>query len=181
MSIYIALLRGINVGGKRLKMAELRDLFTTLGLSHPKTLLASGNIAFHSTTTDPQHLVNLIEMGMIERFGFDAKIILRTPAAIQTVIDRHPFTTAQLADPQKLLVMFLRSAPSAAAVAAFQANFNGPEQVQFAGETLYSHYPEGMGRSKLDTKALEKALGVVATGRNWNTVNKLLGLAESIA
>lgn len=180
MTVQIALLRGINVGGKRMTMADLRALLAELGYEGAKTLLASGNIAFDAGDADPAQVVARLEAGIEAHFGFSAQVLLRTAAAVQAVIDAHPFTPAQLDQPKYALVYFLRAAPSEDTVAAFQAQHDGPEVVTVAGDVVYIYYGAGVGRSKLTNNTLEKALGVASTGRNWNTVNKLVALANEM-
>lgn len=180
MTVYIALLRGINVGGKRMKMADLRDVFAALGLADAQTLLASGNVAFQSDESDRAKLAAQIEAGITQKFGFDSRIIIRTAAEIQQVIQNHPFSDDQMADEAKLLVTFFGEAPSSGAVRALMEARSGPEDIHINGPEAYIVYPDGMGRSKLTNNFIEKHLQVTGTGRNWKTVNKLRDLAADL-
>lgn len=179
MPVYISLLRGINVGGsKQIRMAELKTLYESLGFGGTQTLLQSGNVVFQSETPDPDQIANSIEAGIEQRFGFQSRIILRTRDQWQEILQRHPFSIDQLAEPSKILVMFLRDAPAIEAVEMLMQAHTGPEVIYPGGHELYIYYPEGMGRSKLDHALIERKLKVIATGRNWNTVTKLLTLCE---
>lgn len=181
MPVYISLLRGINVGGsKQIRMAELKTLYESLGFGGTQTLLQSGNVVFESETTDPDQIANSIEAGIEQRFGFQSRIIMRTREQWQEVIQHHPFSAGQLAEPSKILVMVLRDAPTTEAVETLIQAHTGPEIIYPGQRELYIFYPEGMGRSKLDHALIERKLKVTATGRNWNTVTKLLALCENL-
>ena len=179
MTVYIALLRGINVGGKRMKMDDLRDVFAELGFENVQTLLASGNVAFQSDASDRAQVAAQIEAGIRQKFGFESRIIIRTAEEIQQVIQNHPFSEDHMADEGKLLVMFMGEAPSSEAVTALKEAHAGPEVTHISGPEAYIVYPDGMGRSKLTNNFIEKHLKVTGTGRNWKTVNKLRDLADS--
>lgn len=181
MPVYISLLRGINVGGsKQIRMAELKTLYESLGFGGTQTLLQSGNVVFESDSSDPDPIASDIEAAIEQRFGFQSRIILRTRDQWQEVIQRHPFSAGQLAEPAKILVMFLRDAPAAEALETLIQAHAGPEIIYHSRHELYIFYPDGMGRSKLDHALIERKLKVMATGRNWNTVNKLLALCETL-
>lgn len=178
MPVLISLLRGINVGGnKKIKMAELKALYEALGFSNVRTLLQSGNVVFESENDNPEQVTGQIEAGIMERFGFESKIIMRTRDQLQAVIAHHTFSEVQLAEPGKLLIAFLKSEPNAQQVEALREAHTGPEIIHHRGSELYIYYPDGMGRSKLDNTFIERRLKTTSTGRNWNTVNKLLALA----
>lgn len=182
MQTCIALLRGINVGGnKKIRMAELKELCEGLGLRDVQTLLQSGNVVFRSGEAVPEALAARLEAAIQARFGFEVRVILRTLAQWRAILAGHPFSEAQIAEPSKILLACLSAAPSEQAWAALLAGHSGPEIVQRSGAELYIFYTEGMGRSKLDNSVLERRLKVISTGRNWNTVHKLLTLAEEIA
>ncbi len=181
MPIYLSLLRGINVGGnKSIKMADLQRLYESLGFTGAQTLLQSGNVVFQTGQTDAAHIVRQLEARIEQTFGFPSSVILRTRDQWQTIIERLPFSAAQMAEPGKILVMCLRDEPTAAAFAELQAAYSGPEVLHLSGAELYIYYAEGMGRSKLTHVLLEKKLKTIGTGRNWNTVQKLLALAETM-
>ncbi len=182
MSIFISLLRGINVGGnKKIKMAELKSLYESLGLSNVKTLLQSGNVVFESENTDASQVAHQIEAGIQKNFGFESKIIIRTKEQWQATIAQHPFSTVQLEQPSKVLVMFLQNTPDEQSLKALIQAHTGTEVIHGSGQELYIFYTDGMGNSKLDTGFIERKLKITATGRNWNTVNKILTLTHTDA
>jgi uncharacterized protein (DUF1697 family) len=181
MPIWISLLRGINVGGnKRIKMADLRDLYADLGLEGAQTLLQSGNVVFESDQTDPVQLGQHIEAGIQDRYGFESRIILRALDEWRQVPQRNPFMDENF-DPSKLLIFLMERMPEPSAVDALLNAHTGVERIHADGQEVYVYYPDGMGRSKLSNVVIEKQLKVAGTGRNWNTVTKLLALAAGLA
>lgn len=181
MPVYISLLRGINVGGnKRIKMADLRALYKTLGFTGTQTVLQSGNVAFKADRSDSERIARHIENGIEQEFGFQSRIIIRSYDQFKTALQQHPYTDEQLQKPRKLLIVFLQSALPEGAVETLRATYDGPESIQARGQELYLYYPNGMGRSKLTLALIEKTLQVTGTGRNWNTSHKLLDLATTL-
>jgi uncharacterized protein (DUF1697 family) len=179
MSVQVALLRGINVGGHNLvAMSDLRDLCGALGLGGATTLLQSGNLVFQSDQLTGAELEQLLEVETAKRFNVSADYIVRSAAEWEKVVARNPFPKEAKNDPSHLLVMFLKAAPPAKSVAALQAAIVGPEIVRSDGKQLYIVYPAGIGRSKLTGALIEKKLGARGTGRNWNTVLKLLAICQ---
>jgi uncharacterized protein (DUF1697 family) len=175
MHTTISLLRGINVGGnKKIKMAELKTAYEALGFRDVVTLLQSGNVVFKTDETDLDALAERIEAGLKQQCALKTRILLRSPDHLRAIVADHPFTDAQLQDPGKILVTFMTREPDADAVAALIDGHSGPETIHHRGQELYITYPEGMGRSKLTNTVIERTLTVISTGRNWNTVNKLL-------
>jgi uncharacterized protein (DUF1697 family) len=179
MPTCISLLRGINVGGnKRVPMADLKRLYESLGFSQVQTLLQSGNAVFQSDQTDTAALTHLIEAGIQRTFGFESRIILRTPDQWRTLMTEHPFSSEQMADPAKILVFLLAAPPHSEGIPIVTAGVQPPEIVHLRGQEVYLYFGDGMGRSKLSTAWIEKQLRAVGTGRNWNTVVKLMALAD---
>lgn len=176
---YVALLRAINVGGsRRMKMKELRSVFTTIGLSDPVTLLQSGNVVFSPDSEDPEGLTAAIENAIGLAFGFDVEVVLRTGPDLEAIVADHPFRQEQLDDLRMAHVMFFKDPPPADRFSDLRAAHDGPEELVLQGRELYIHYPEGSGRSRLTGSSIEKALDRPGTARNWNTVLKI---AESSA
>ena len=181
MPAFVALIRGINVGGRnKIKMADLRQLFTSLGLRQVRTVLQSGNAVFATDSTDLARLRERLEAAIRERFGFEAEVILCGAEDFKAALDRHPFTAAQLERGNHALIAFLSAAPEPAAVEALIEINPGREVVHSAGDALYVFYTDGVARSKLDNKRIERALNVVSTARNWNTCQRLLKLLGEI-
>ena len=177
MTCYVALLRGVNVGGnKMVAMADLRDMLTKLGFEDAKTLLQSGNAVFRGAAKAPAKLEALLEAEAKKRFGLTCDFHIRTAAELQAVIDANPLKSEAKKDPGHLLVSFYRDALDAAKVKAAQAAITGPEIVRCDGRHLYAFYPDGIGNSKASA-VIGKTLGVHGTARNWNTVQKLAALS----
>lgn len=174
MPVYISLLRGINVGGnKKIRMAELKMLYESLGFTNVQTLLQSGNVVFE-TDTDFAQLAGQIEAGIVTTFGFESKIILRTCAQLRAVVEENPYTAPQLAEPSKALVTFLAETPAAETIQTLMNDHQGPETLRVIGQEAFVFYPDGAGRSKLTNVFIEKRLKTAGTARNWNTIMKLL-------
>jgi uncharacterized protein (DUF1697 family) len=177
MPTYICLLRGINVGGnKHIKMADLKGLFESLGFTDVQTLLQSGNVVLTTVETDMTALAPTIEAAIIGHYGFESKIVLRTPEQWRGIVAVHPFTPEQLTEPSKILVTFLRDVPMPVGIEALMALNTDNEQLWMGEHVVYAFFPNGMGRTKLDNNTLERKLKTTGTGRNWNTVQKLLAM-----
>jgi len=176
MTTYAALLRAVNVGGNNLiKMADLRDLLAGLGLEGVKTLLQSGNVVFEASSEDRAQLAAEISDAIHQRHGYRPEVILRTAEELRRALDQVPF--AAVADPRLVHINFL-AAPADAEGARQVGAWEGPETLMVNGSEVYIHYPEGAGRSKLNSLPMEKLLGTRGTARNLNTVRKLLEMME---
>lgn len=181
MPVIISLLRGVNVGGHhKIKMDVLRDLYASLKLEQPQTYLQSGNVIFRCRKQDTAALSRKIENAIEKRFGFRPSVILRTPDELRHAIAGNPFSSRKGLDPGKLAVTFLASAPSPEARDKVLSIKADPEELHFAGRELYIYFPHGMGRSTLPWAALDKILKTPATARNWNTVTRLLAMADEM-
>lgn len=172
-------LRGVNVGGVKVMMADLRAMAEWLGFVEVKTLLQSGNLVVADATgRTAGELEAVFEAAAKERFGRPIDFMIRTPAELSAAIAANPFPEMAKDDPSHLVVCFLKGkAPDVAAIAALNAAITGPERAAAAGRQLYITYPAGIGTSKLSSSLIEKMLGKQrATGRNWNTVLKMMAL-----
>jgi uncharacterized protein (DUF1697 family) len=181
MGVVISMLRGVNVGGhNKIKMDALRALYESLKLRDVRTYIQSGNVIFR---TDERNLVSLtkrIQDGIQRTFGFRPDVIVRTPSELREVIARNPFATRRGIEPGKLLVTFLASDPGPEARANLLRVKADPEELRLDGRDLYIYFPNGQGRSKLSGAVIEKTLKTSGTGRNWNSVTKMLEIAESL-
>jgi uncharacterized protein (DUF1697 family) len=178
VTIHIALLRGVNVGGhKQISMADLRDLLTQLGLAEVRSLLQSGNLVFGATGRTSAQLERLLETEAEKRLALTTDFFVRTAKEWKDLVEGNPFRKEAARDPGHLVVMFLKDASSATGVKALQEAITGREVVAAAGKHLYIVYPDGIGRSRLTNAVIDKRLGTRGTGRNWNTVLKLAALA----
>jgi uncharacterized protein (DUF1697 family) len=179
MAVVIAMLRGINVGGhQKVNMETLRTLCVGLGLRGVQTYIQSGNVVFHEDSGDAVALARRLEDGIEKKFGFRAGVLVRTVSEMRKVIANNPFGGRSAIEPSRLLVVFLASAPTRQTREQILAIDCEPEEVHVKGRELYIYYPNGMARPKIPMARIEKILGCSSTGRNWNTVNKLLAMAE---
>jgi uncharacterized protein (DUF1697 family) len=177
MPVFIALIRGINVGGhKKIRMADLKASCEAMGLRNVRTHLQSGNIVFESAKSNRAQLAKEIEAVL----GVEAKVILRSADELKKAIDANPMPDEAQRQPSGFIVMFLDAKPAAAAMHSLRDAYSGPETMQLHGRELYIHYGSGMGQSKLTNAFIERKLGVAGTSRNWNTVTKLLELAANV-
>lgn len=181
MPLFVALVRGINVGGhNKIAMADLRKLAESLGLVNPRTLLQSGNLVFDGGRKSPAALEKMLEAETEKLLGVKVDYIIRSADEWQAVIAANPFPKEAKADPSHLVVICMKAAPKPADVKALQEAIKGPEVVRANSRELYAWYPAGIGTSKLTNAVIEKKLGARGTARNWNTVLKLAAmLAEA--
>ena len=181
MTVVISMLRGINVGGhNKIAMEALRDLYESLGHLNVQTHIQSGNVVFRSKAREVVALAKRIENEIETRFGFRPSVIARTVSELKSAITRNPFAARRDIDPSKLLVMFLAAEPEPEAREKLLKIKANPEEFVLDGRELYVYFPNGMGRPKLSMAQLERAVRTPATGRNWNTVTKLLSMAEKM-
>jgi uncharacterized protein (DUF1697 family) len=179
MTIQIALIRGINVGGHRaVAMSDLRDLLAGLGFAGARSLLQSGNLMFRCSAQTGASLERLLETEAEKRLGLRTDFFIRSAKEWSEVVARNPFCKEAERDPGHLVVMFLKSMANAKDVKAVNAAIVGPEIVRAGGRHLYIVYPDGIGKSRLTNVLVEKKLGIRGTARNWNTVLKLAALAD---
>jgi uncharacterized protein (DUF1697 family) len=171
MDARICLLRGVNVGGVKVPMNDLKAVALKAGLARPRTLLASGNLIIDSDAPAAE-VAERLEAGIEARFGRRIEVIVRTPAEWSALIAATPFAGPAAADGAKCLVMVMKAGVQAGAVEALRAFAVEGEQVEAAGGDLFFWFPNGMGRSKMADKAQPRLIGL-GTGRNWNTVLKL--------
>jgi uncharacterized protein (DUF1697 family) len=179
VSVVIAMLRGVNVGGyQKLKMEALKTLCGSLRLRDAQTYIQSGNVVFRADSEEPVTLARRLEDGIEHTFGFRPDVMVRTPSELRKVIAKNPFAGRPEIDPSRLLVSFMASAPAAHARDQVLAMPCDPEELRIHGRELYAYYPNGMARPKISMARIEKMLQRSATGRNWNTVLKLMAMAD---
>ena len=178
----IALLRGINVGGhKMVAMAALRGLCEKIGFVNPQTLLQSGNLVFQCANLEGEALEQRLEQEIEKRLKVQCSVIVRTAREWDRLVSRNPFAAEAAKDPSRLLAYCLKTPAVRGAADALRAAIAGPERVEVDGRHAYLWYPIGIGTSKVTPNLVEKKLGTIATGRNWNTVQKLAALSKQIA
>lgn len=180
MTAVVCLLRGVNVGGHhKIGMEALRDICLSLKLRNPQTYIQSGNVVFGYGEADVANLAARVESAIEKRFGFRPIVMLRTADDIRAVMKRNPFAARKDLEPAKLAVSFLLETPAAEIARRLSALKVGPEELHVVGRELFIYFPDGMGRSKLPA-ALERTIKIPATARNWNTVKRLLVMAEDL-
>jgi uncharacterized protein (DUF1697 family) len=178
MQTWIALLRGINVGGKNiLPMAKLIQILESLDCTEIRTYIQSGNVVFRSKHSKATVLAKKIEAAIKAQQGFECSVLLLTDAELRLAIESNPFADAT-SEPQTLHFFFLEQACPSLNVQALDSVQSPTEKYHLTARVLYLHAPDGVGRSKLAAKA-EKILGVVTTARNFRTVQKLQSMLAS--
>jgi uncharacterized protein (DUF1697 family) len=174
MSIHIALLRAVNVGGRKpTVMAELRGLLTELGFLDTRSLLQTGNLVFRSSARTGIGLERFLEEEIARRLHLRTDVFVRTGEEWKRIVANNPFQDEAKSDPAHLVVTFLKQTPSAKDVEALRFVITGPEIVRVDGRQAYIIYPAGIGRSRLTNTLVEKKFATRGTARNWNTVLKL--------
>jgi len=181
MKVVVSMLRGVNVGGhNKVAMQALRSLYASLGLLDAQTYVQSGNVVFRTKEKNLASLAAMIESAIERSFGFRPSVILRTISELRAAIAANPFATRSGIEPSKLLVTFLAASPSAEARQKALSIKADPEELHILDRELYIYFPNGMARPKLSMASVERALKIPGTGRNWNSVTKLLELAEKL-
>ena len=177
MARHIALLRGINLGpNRRVAMADLRALCEDLGYEDVRTYVQSGNVVF-TTAAEPSVVERELSSEIGVRLGVETDVVVRTRDELADVVKRNPIPEG--ADkPKRFQVSFLSGEPDAAFVRELEEQDFAPERFAVSGREIYAWHPDGMQRSKLARALGDKRLGVTATARNWNTVTKLLDMAD---
>lgn len=182
MPVVVSLLRAVNVGGHSvIRMEKLRTLCESLGLEEPKTYVQSGNIVFRARERNVSRLARRLEDAIEETFGMRPDVINRTLAEMRDVVARNPFAGRDDVGNNRLLVTFLASDPGEEARQKVRAITISPEELVISGSEMYIYYPMGAGTSKMPVGAIDRALRVKGTARNWNTVTRLLEMAERLA
>ena len=179
MSVMVSMLRGVNVGGhNKIKMTELKAMYESLGFKNVQTYIQSGNVVFETRESGNEKLGKKIATAIEKKFGFCPEVIVRTTGEMVQVVEKNPFAKEKF-DPAKLAVFFLASDPGKAARDAVAKIEADPEVLKPVGREIYIYFPDGQGKSKLKFGVVEKAINKIAwTARNWNTVQKLVEMAE---
>lgn len=195
MTTYIALLRGVNVGGSaRIAMQDLRALFTDMGYDDVRTYLQSGNVVFRAPaeapgarppatdpaaapgTRPPAGLAAGIEERIADGLGVSCTVLLRTAESLTRTLAANPYLH-RADDPAKLHVTFLAREPAAEQAARLEVPAGETAVFTLVGDEVHLHVPDGYGRTKLNNAFIERRLGMRATTRNWKTVTALHRLA----
>jgi uncharacterized protein (DUF1697 family) len=174
---YAGLLRGVNVGGVRLAMSDLREICTGCKLEQVQTYVQSGNVVFTSPETDSATLEAAIERGIARTLDMQIPVLVRSAADLEAVVDNSPYAH-KVKDPKTLYVTFMKAAPDKAAIA--RVDPQPPDEFTVVGREIHLNMVGGYGRTKLSNAYFERKLKAVATTRNWRTVNTLVELLGSL-
>ena len=179
MTTYIALLRGINVSGQKLiKMALLREALEKLEYLNIRTYIQSGNIVFDSPEKALDTLASEIKGLILTDFGFDVPVLVIKSERLKRIVTENPFANEDL---KRVYVALLYTAPAPERLELINAIDISPEAFAIEGEDMYLFSPLGAAKSKLTNNFIEQKLKVSATTRNWNTINKLISMADESA
>jgi uncharacterized protein (DUF1697 family) len=182
---YVALLRGINVGGHhKMPMPRLREICVSLGLADVATYIQSGNVVFSSSEDDGAQLGERIEEAVIGAFGFEVPIVMRSAPQLRAVLTANPFLAGG-ADAAVLSVGFLGALPEPAAVGKLLADplarpAAGGDEFTVVAQEVFLYHPNGYGRTKLTSSFFDRRLGTTMTVRNWRTVMTLVDMVGQL-
>ena len=180
-SVDVALLRGINVGGKnRLPMEDLASMFREAGCNEVRTYIQSGNVVFRADPALAEDIPSLISASILSQFGYRVPVVTRTACEFQEIVQANPFAEVG-AEANKLHVMFLADLPDRAHVDALDPNRSPGDEFAVLGREVFLHCPNGVARSKLTNSYFDSSLSTTSTSRNWRTVGKLLEMVEEAA
>jgi uncharacterized protein (DUF1697 family) len=175
---YLALLRGINVGGKnKLPMKDLSALFVAAGCADVRTYIQSGNVILRAEPGVAASLPELIPARIAKSFGYQTPIVLRTADQLRSVASHNPFLEAGAAE-ETLHVYFLADLPDPRRVDALDPDRSPPDAFVVRGQEIYLQLPNGMARTRLTNAYFDSKLATTSTARNWRTVMRLLQLME---
>jgi uncharacterized protein (DUF1697 family) len=181
MNIYIAILRGINVGGKRMiKMDALKQLFASLGFSNIETYIQSGNVFFQCKKTSEEKLAVTIAKEIENVFKFDVPTIVKNVEELNQIITNNPFTKDKKKQVEFLHVTFLATAPAKENIDRIIKLTFGDDVFAIIDNAVYLYCPNGYSNSKLTNGFFENKLKVIATTRNWKTCNELVNISEKM-
>lgn len=181
MPVLISMLRGVNLGPhNRIKMEDLRSLYQSLGLEDPRTYVQSGNVIFRTKEKNLVQLAKKIQDAIEKKCKCRPEVILRTVDEMRKAIAATPFSDRPHLEPGKILVTFLAAAPPGEAHANLAKFKDYPEELHLKDRELYIYFPNGAGKSKLPWSSVEKLFKVTGTARNWNSVTKMLAMAEEM-
>lgn len=172
MERRVALLRGVNVGGRVLPMTALRELAGELGWSEVSTYIASGNLLFEAKGSQAA-LETALEQAILDAFAMKVPVVIRTASQLEAYLDGNPFERAVRDEPNRLLLLLPKKPAAKDAEAKLEARAENGERVGRAGDGLWIWFPNGIARSKLSPLLLDKLVDSPATSRNWRTIKRL--------
>ncbi|HET6617887.1 MAG TPA: DUF1697 domain-containing protein [Gemmatimonadota bacterium] len=167
--VHVALLRGINLGSRRIPMKDLAAIFETAGCEDVRTYVASGNVVYRAGKALARRIPDIVGATIADTFGFDVPIVTRTAAEIDAVVRGNPFR-GEDTNPKIFHVAFLRDEPSKSKVALLDPARSPKDAFVVRGREIYINYAGGVAGSKLTMPYFDSRLGTVSTARNWRTV-----------
>jgi uncharacterized protein (DUF1697 family) len=174
---HIALLRGINVGGKnKLPMKQLAEIFSAAGATDVRTYIASGNVLFHAPVPLAKRLPERVSKAIAAQLSLEVPVVVRSVKELAAVTTENPFLRKE-EDTKRLAVLFLADKPTAGAVNKLDPKRSSPDEFAVVGREIFLRLPNGFADTKLTNDYFDRALDTVSTARNWNTVLKLLELS----
>ena len=177
-TVNLALLRGINVGGKnKLPMKDLAAIFAGAGCADVRTFIQSGNVIFRATPAVLKNLGPKVSAAIEKQFGLRIPIVLLSRQELAAGVKSNPFAVKG-ADEKALHLYFLGNAASKENIASLDAGRSPGDSFHVKGRSIYLHLPQGMARTKLTNAYFDKQLGTVSTARNWATTLKLLAMMQ---
>jgi uncharacterized protein (DUF1697 family) len=181
MQTYISILRAINVGQRKILMADLKALYEELKFKEVITYIQSGNVIFKTgKKIADQVLAKKIGQAIVKKYHFDSPVIIRTVDEMKKTIAANPFLKQRGINLEKLHVTFLAENPELSNVKSIQNLDYAPDKFIIAGKDVYLYCPNGYGITKLSNSFFENKLKVTAATRNWKTVNTLATLADNM-
>jgi len=181
MPAVVAMLRAVNLGShNRIRMDALCTLCDSLKLRNARTYVQSGNVVFQTSERNLSRVAASIEKRIERDCGFRTDVIVRSQDEMRDVVARNPFAKRKDVDGKRLLVFFFGTDPGADAPEKIRSVKADGEALHLDGRELYIYFPDGVGRSRVSTSAIERMLKVAGTGRNWNSVRKLLEMMEEL-
>jgi uncharacterized protein (DUF1697 family) len=182
MTTYIAILRGINVGGKRMiKMEALKQMFVGMGFQNTLTYIQSGNVIFRAEKSDRNNLEQRIAKAISDSFSLDVPVIVKDMDELTQIVSANPFLSDESKNVDYLHVTFLDKTPAKELIKNITDKNFHPDEFQMINDASYLYCPNGYSNSKLTNAFFESKLKVTATTRNWRTTIELLNLAEQTA
>lgn len=179
MNTFVALLRGINVGGhNKLPMKELASVLGAIALSNVRTYIQSGNVVFQSKSGDQEELSQAIRAAVLESHGFAPEVLILSSRELHEAIAGNPFLDGEF-EPKTLHLSFMATTPLDPDFDRLESLRAPKERFLLSENVFYLHAPDGIGRSKL-AASVEKAMGVTLTARNWRSVTKIMSMAAAL-
>jgi uncharacterized protein (DUF1697 family) len=177
MGVYLSILRGINVSGKKaIKMVDLKEVYQSIGFENITTYIQSGNVVFESDSD--VKLVEKIEAAILKKYQFEVPILIRTLKEIENTISSNPFLKTESTEIDKFHVTFLGEQAAKENMEKTNAYNYSPDEFVLTETEVFVYCPNGYGKTKLNNTFFEKKLKVSCTTRNWKTCNKLLEIMK---